>query len=363
MMQVKLELQWKLGSGELQPLDGTLFALLEGIAEHGSLQEAARRAGVSYRHAWGSLTGLAAELGNPLVELERGRGTRLAPLGESLLAARKQAQAELGPRLAQLAQEFSHGLSRRSIAARPLRICASHDLALLKTRDALAAHGLALDLQIHGSLESLELLARRRCDAAGFHVASGESPQDAVREAFGRNARDAIRLIETAKREQGLMLRTGLRTKVTGLADLARTGAQFINRQRGSGTRALLDRLLHSEGLRASDIRGYQDEEFTHLAVAATVAGGGADAAFGIRAAAAQFGLRFVPLASETYYLACREERRTAEAIGSLQSFLRGLDYRQLCASLGGYDTAQAGNSAVMTLIASGRSRLRRVAA
>ncbi len=350
-MKVELNLRWNLGIDAAAPLDDSLFALLAGIQETGSLQKACRRAGVSYRHAWGLLTASATVLGKPLAELSRGRGSQLAPLGSALLAARSHIESHLAPELARIAQDLAHELSSPAPAiARRWRVFASHDLALLNARESLShACGVELDLQTHGSDDCLDALARRRCNIAGFHLAGDESPEVRLRDSLGRSPDRPIRLIEFAKREQGLMLRSGTETKINSIADVARSGARFVNRQRGSGTRTLFDRLLKEENLRAVDIRGYQDEEFTHLAVAATIAGGGADAGFGIRAAAVQFGLPFVPLERETYYLACREERPDAGHISRLITFLKSAEFRAICAALPGYDATHSGDDSLLS--------------
>jgi putative molybdopterin biosynthesis protein len=149
------------------------------------------------------------------------------------------------------------------------------------------------------------------------------------------------------EREQGLMLAQGLAAHIKSLSDLARGGQRFLNRQRGSGTRALLDELLREAGLRPAMIRGYQDEEFTHLAVAASIAGGGADAGFGIRAAAERFGLAFVPLARETYYLASRADGAVAVSLSRIAAWLRDAAFRTLCQDLPGYDTTHAGEESL----------------
>lgn len=345
MMRVELELRWRLGRREVAPFDDALFALLEAIGESESLQAAARRAGVSYRHAWGLLNGWAAALGRPLAKLERGRGTRLTLLGSRLLAARRAAEARLGPELARIGAELSAGLGEpEDGVGRGLRIHASHDLALRRATERLAeAHAIEIELATHGSHDSLESLARRRCDLAGFHTAP-DTPLDAVvGTAFPKGIPEPLVAYRLFQREQGLIVAAGHRARVRTLAELASSGARFINRQRGSGTRTLFDRLLRQAGLRPSDVHGYHDEEFTHLAVAATVAGGGADAGFGIRAAAAQFGLAFTPLAVETYYLACREARAREDPIPRLVAFLRGPEFQAICRALPGYDARDAG--------------------
>ncbi len=346
MLRIELDLAWRLGGRDLARFDGALFALLEGIADSGSLRSAAKRAGMSYRHAWGQLTGWAEALGRPLASLERGRGTRLTALGAGLVASRREIEARFGPELARAAAEAAAALSAPDAGmALKLTIHASHDLALIKARERLAAHGLEIDLQVHGSRDCLESLARRRCDIAGFHTGPDAALESVFLDVFPRGLPEPIRVYQLFRREQGLVTRHGQTPPVRTLAAIAASGTRFINRQRGSGTRILIDRLLRQAGVRASDVRGYQDEEFTHLAVAATVAGGGADAGFAIRAAAAQFGLDFTPLATEAYYLACREARVRDDGVQRLVAFLRGAELQAICAALPGYDASGAGAS------------------
>src|SRR5205814_4953749 len=112
-----------------------------------------------------------------------------------------------------------------------------------------------------------------------------------------------VMLVSIAGREQGLIVKPGNPLNLRTLADVARPGVTFVNRQRGAGTRVLLDFEIGKIGLPAEDIRGYEREEFTHLAVAAAVASGMADCGLGIAAAAAALGLEFVPLFKERYDL------------------------------------------------------------
>lgn len=347
MLRVELDLAWRVGGREPTRFDSALFMLLEGIADSGSLRTAAGHAGMSYRHAWGQLASWAETLGRPLATLERGRGTQLTALGVGLLASRRKIEARLGPELARAAAEVVASFSRPDAGtARKLTIHASHDLALIKARERLAdAYGLEIDLQIHGSRDCLESLARRRCDLAGFHTAPDEALESVLRDLFPRGVPEPIRVYPLFRREQGLVTRHGQTPPVTTIADIATSGARFINRQRGSGTRILIDRLLRQAGVRPSDVRGYQDEEFTHLAVAATVAGGGADAGFAIRAAAVQFGLDFTPLAIETYHLACREARVREDEVQRLLAFVHGAEMKSICAALPGYDASDAAAS------------------
>jgi putative molybdopterin biosynthesis protein len=132
--------------------------------------------------------------------------------------------------------------------------------------------------------------------------------------------------------------------RIRRVRDLARPGVRLINRQLGSGTRQLIDQLLKREGLAPERIAGYRDEEFTHLAVAATVAAGRADAGFGIRAAAARHKLGFVPLVTETYYLACTRGIFDGTGLRRLLDVMRSRRFRSRVARLPGYDPSECGS-------------------
>jgi molybdate-binding protein len=140
-----------------------------------------------------------------------------------------------------------------------------------------------------------------------------------------------------------MILSKGNPKHVHGVKDLARKGVRLINRQKGSGTRALLEFLLSEEGIDRSRLQGYQDEEFTHAAVAALIAGGQADVGFGVEAAAAQFRLGFVPLARERYYFACRQETLDLPETQTLLALLRGPKFRALIGELAGYSAPSPG--------------------
>ena len=125
------------------------------------------------------------------------------------------------------------------------------------------------------------------------------------------------------QREQGLIISPRLRGKVSSLGDLTKDSVRFINRQRGSGTRLLLDSLLADASIASARISGYEHEEFTHQAVAASIAAGAADVGLGLRAAAAQFELHFVPLAVEIYRLAGRIETQNHPRVRALITEVR----------------------------------------
>jgi molybdate-binding protein len=118
---------------------------------------------------------------------------------------------------------------------------------------------------------------------------------------------------------------------------------RLVNRQRGSGTRALLEFFISSAGLERDAISGYEIEETTHGAVAALVAGRQADVGFGVQAAAAQYGLGFVPVCRERYYFACRARDVESAPIAALLAMLRDPEFVAAIASLPGYGAEGAG--------------------
>lgn len=346
MIQVKLNCAWQLANLHAQRYDPQIFRLLEAIRRTGSLNKAAPIIGLSYRHLWNLIRKWSELLGQPLAVLERGRGARITPFGEKLLWADQRIKARLGPQLENLASELEQELNENFTAGRAgLRIFASHDLALSELREMLnqGASGPRLDLQFRGSLDCLAALARSQCDLAGFHI-----PEPAMSKTMLLRYRKWLKprsekLIEFVTRQQGLMMAKGNPKQIYSLKDLAKRDVRMVNRQQGSGTRLLLDMLLDRAGIEQGQIQGIQHEEFTHAAVAATVASGKADAGIGIEAAARQFDLDFVPLASEHYFLIAYQESLRQAAVKELISVMQSREFKNVISRLPGYDASRAG--------------------
>ena len=336
MMKVAAALHWEAPGAQPREVDPLLLRLLANVAEKGSLQRAARDSGVSYRHAWGLIGDWSRVLDGPLLAARRGQGARLAPLGERLLRAQSRVQEKFAAMKPALEEKLAKEFPAPGPKEAGLRISASHDLALLRLKDF--APDSRWDLRFRGSLDALEDLGQGVCDVAGFHVRQGQAPDSRMAE-FLRG----FRLILFVRRTQGLLVASGNPKRIRTLGDLARPGTRFVNRQRGSGTRLLLDELLAREGIETAMIRGYEQEEFTHAAVAATIASGLADAGLGIQAAAQPSNLGFVALATEQYYLACPPTRLDSPPMRSLLELLRSPPVRQALKSLPGYQTTGCG--------------------
>jgi molybdate transport repressor ModE-like protein len=345
MPKISINPQWALAlQGETaQPLDRTL-RLLAAIKEEGNLLRGARRIGISYRHAWGTIREAGRVFGAPLLEMSRGRGAILSPLGEKLLWADKRVWARLAPILDSLASELQAEIERAVSDGTPiLRIHASHGFAIELLCDFLARHHVSVDLKYRGSMEALASFAASDCDMAGFHVPQGELQGEALRFYSGWLRPERQTLVNLATRRQGIMVARANPKKILSLADLARPDVRFVNRQFGSGTRILLDLLLKRANIESGGIAGYDTGEFTHSGVAAYIASGLADAGFGVETAARRFKLDFIPVASERYFLVCDDDALTSPLITRVLETMTSGAFRAAAGKLVGVDVTYAG--------------------
>ncbi len=192
-----------------------------------------------------------------------------------------------------------------------------------------------------GSLGGLFALKNREAHLSGIHlfdeVTESYNTPFIEKHLTGEN----VEVLKFVYREQGLMVRPGNPKKIRGLSDLRREDILFVNRQRGSGTRILLDYLLRKEGISPSEIRGYDDEEFTHLGVAMRIASGNADVGMGIYAAAKIMGLDFIPLFEEEYDLVTLKEYIDLPQFKAICQILDSPSFKERALSLGGYKWAR----------------------
>ncbi len=150
-------------------------------------------------------------------------------------------------------------------------------------------------------------------------------------------------LVTLVQREQGLIVARGNPKGIKSLPDLARPDVRYVNRQRGAGTRVLLDYRLKQLGIAPEQIQGYGREEYTHLAVAAAVQSGVADAGLGIAAAARALGLDLAPLEYERYDLVIPRVYYESDLLKPLLDLIRGPDFRKAVSELPGYDVTHMG--------------------
>ncbi|HZY41631.1 MAG TPA: molybdopterin biosynthesis protein [Anaerolineae bacterium] len=189
-----------------------------------------------------------------------------------------------------------------------------------------------------GSLGGLIALRRGEAHVAGSHLldpATGEYNFAYIQQYLSNVPVVVVTLL---RREQGLMVAKDNPKNIASLADLARSDVRFVNRQRGAGTRVLLDYRLSELGVAAESVVGYKREEYTHLAVAAAVQSGVADCGLGVRAAARALDLDFVSVEWERYDLVIPKVYYESELLRPLLELIRGDSFRQAVAELEGYD-------------------------
>ena len=229
--------------------------------------------------------------------------------------------------------------------ARTVRVLGSHDPLIDEAADALRQTDIrAYVSSAHvGSMGAILALSRGEGQLGGVHLldATDGSYNVSYVEKFIPDG--GVALVECVRRAQGLIVAKGNPLGICAVADLAKEGIRYINRQKGAGTRVLLDYLLHQASVSPRAIGGYEREELTHTAVAAQIAAGSADCGLGILAAARMYDLDFIPVCEETYdllvSLAAMESPQVRAFLRVLASdeFLRRLD------ALGGYSYDQPG--------------------
>jgi putative molybdopterin biosynthesis protein len=194
-----------------------------------------------------------------------------------------------------------------------------------------------------GSMGGLIALRDGLCHLAGSHLldpGTGAYTLPYVDQILVDREIAVVRLVH---REQGLLVASGNPLGMSGLVDLARPGLRYVNRQRGAGTRVLLDYELGRARIEPTTVTGYTREEPTHLAVAAAIASGRADCGLGVKAAARAFGLDFIPVAREPYDLVLEQETFGHDLLAPLWRLLETAEFRAAVEQLGGYDTGEMG--------------------
>ncbi len=228
---------------------------------------------------------------------------------------------------------------------RTLVAIGSHDLTLDLLAQFLAEQGGGRRLTSAnvGSLGGLVALRRGEAHFGGCHLLDPETGE--YNESYVRRylPGETAVLVTLVGREQGWIVPPGNPLGLANWQDVAEKGVRFVNRQRGAGTRVLLDYELGRLGLEPAHINGYEREEYTHLAVAAAIASGTADAGLGIRAAARALDLDFTPLAQERYDLVMTQATFESEQMQPLLALLHDERFRTAVAALPGYDVTAMG--------------------
>jgi len=226
-----------------------------------------------------------------------------------------------------------------------LRIVGSHDIALnmLTTIHKQRTKDVLIDLTNVGSMGGLIALAEDKADLAGIHLLDEETGEYNVPFIKRVLPGQELILVNLTYRIQGLMIAAGNPKNIRNLEDLRRSNIVFVNRQKGSGTRVLLDMYLKRLGICPDDIKGYEVELDSHLTVGSAVAQGKADVGLGIEPAAHACGIDFIPLFRERYDLAIPGQIYRSEKSTCLLDIIKSNEFKNIVNKVEGYDTSETG--------------------
>ena len=249
-MRIEFNVQWQT-TGANQELNQRLLPLLEEIHQCGSLQAAAKEIKVSYRTAWELIRYWDEAFHTPLCIKERGRGSKLSPLGQKLIETKRNIDADYSKTLLPIADKLNNeikALIGQNVSAKKCIASCSHDLAINHLQSICKRTGqYPIEFQSRGSLENLKLLNKRQIDIAGFHFPEGALIEN-LAPTYSQWLDDEKHvLLQLASREQGLIVKPSIAEHVTSINDLTRRSLRFVNRQPGSGTRAIFDELIKTK--------------------------------------------------------------------------------------------------------------------
>ncbi|MBM4338025.1 MAG: molybdopterin biosynthesis protein [Deltaproteobacteria bacterium] len=225
----------------------------------------------------------------------------------------------------------------------------SHDLTIDLLANVLGKYYPPVFLSSHsvGSFGGILALKSGICHLAGLHLLDPVTGQYNIPYIQNHLKGIDIRVINLVHREQGLIIQRKNPKRLRGLKDLLKEEITFINRQKGSGTRILLDHELKNLSINSSQIKGYEKEEFTHMAVASLVASGVVDAGLGILSAARAMNLDFIPVTKERYDLAIPSVYFEDEKVQKMIDVIRSKEFKEEVLRMGGYDVSKTGEELI----------------
>lgn len=338
-VRAEVLLEWR---GE-PVLDSKLARVLREVGQKGSLLRACRVAGVPYARTWEKLARLEEIFGEKLIEARRGGpgggGARLTKLGKELLSIYFEAEARLG-------YQLGPSSNVRATKGMPeLAVMGSNDPALEVLVGILKERKPGLDVEVSwlGSAGGLAALMMGDAHIAGVHLLDPTTGEYNVPFLSRYWLEGRAVIVRGYQRELGLAFRSD--TRVKGISDLLDRRLRLVNRNPGSGTRALLDHLLRQaaldRGINPAEVprlvKNYEKEVRTHAEVAREVATRAADVGITLRYAAELYGLQFVRLVWEWYDLAVLKEAMRRENVRELLALLTSEEFMQVIKRMRGY--------------------------
>jgi len=341
---------WRFADKNGRQLHSSLLPLLEAINKRKKLTAAAEDCSLSYRHAWNILQEAETFFGSPVTIKERGRGARLTQLGEVLLQANQRIDARLHTQMESLAMELNakvHKVISDQVGV--MTVYASHGYAVALIPKHMP--DFQTELHYHGSEDALRALQAGSCKIAGFTIPLHHRIEEQIRRYQNLLHERDVKVLRFIKRQQGLMVPAGNPKGIRSFADVVANKARLINRQPNSGTRELLGELLKEQSIRAKQIVGFDQYEYTHSAVAAQVATGMADVGFGMQAAAARFDLDFIPMTEDLYLWALRSDSINDPEVSRFIEMLGSEKFQQEVNDLPGYECDDSGEEVSLKVL------------
>jgi molybdate transport repressor ModE-like protein len=303
--------------------------VLAGLRKFGSLMATAKSLGITYAHAWNVLNALTANAGVPVVMAKRGGedhgGTELTKRGAEFLEEYERLQKGVSEFLG-----TPKGVIFGDFVPPELSIIGSSCVGVKIIIGMLGS--LDVEYVEIGSTAGLAALMLGEADISGIHlydVDTGEYNWPFLARSWPSRG---VTLVRGYRREQGLMLKKGNPRGVSGLKDLVGKEVRLVNRNLGSGTRELLDRLLAQKRIASGRVKGYDHEVRTHDEVAKEIEEGRADVGLGLRATAERHGLEFVRVCEESFDFAIDSRRMKKRAVQAFLGVLRSEEFRDAIA-------------------------------
>lgn len=221
----------------------------------------------------------------------------------------------------------------------------SHDPLLDEIADMMhtADTNIFMNSSHVGSMGGIMAIKRGETHFAGIHLLDEKDGNYNTSFVKKYLPKGGAKLVECVGRTQGLIIQKGNPKNIQGIADLTQKGIRYVNRQKGSGTRILMDYLCNKEGINIDAIYGYDREEFTHTSVAAQIVNDTADAGMGIYSAAHTYDLDFLPICMEQYDLLIPDEAWDTPQVKLLLEILKSDEFKNRLEKLGGYEVKEPG--------------------
>lgn len=223
-------------------------------------------------------------------------------------------------------------------------VISGQDIVLDMLSKYIEKHTSLIPLRLYnGSLNSLVSMYNGECDVVSVHLYDGDTGEYNLPYVKRIFVSQPFILINLVCRKAGIYVQQGNPQNIKTWSDLANTQTTIVNREKGSGARALLDEQLRMNGISTDSVKGYEKELTSHFSIASAVASGQADAGLGIESVAKMVNVDFIPLIKEQYDLIILKTKENVELLKVIKEAVCSTEYRSQLEQLNGYDLSLTG--------------------